>query len=153
MSGPVLPVHFAPSIADRVRPDFCWWADAIRNWHYHGDPDRIFGRNAFNHPNGYTPTWAQHMHVVPSPGLPDHWKWENARSPYQRTSDRLMIYSIDTEHPLKYGVLLLALLGDPGGHDRLIKGAAAQERREIWEDLAYAHQKNGDLPEGTITEI
>lgn len=64
-----------------------------------------------------------------------------------------MIYSIDTEHPLKYGVLLLALLGDPGGHDRLIKGAAAQERREIWEDLAYAHQKNGDLPEGTITEI
>ena len=152
MSGPRLPVHFSPVIAARIRPDFWWWADAIRSWHYQGDPDRIFGRDVGNHPDGYTATWARHMHMVPSPDQPGHAKWENARSTIQRTSDRLLVYSMDPVHPLKYGVLLLALLGDPGGHDRLVKGATAQERRELWEDLAYAHQTDGDMPDGTITE-
>jgi hypothetical protein len=59
---------------------------------------------------------------------------------------------MDKEHPLKYGVLLLALLGDPGGHAKLINGAEAQEKRQLWENLAFAHQRDGDLPVGTIAE-
>lgn len=147
-----LTVHFAPSIAQRLQPHLEWWADAIRSWQSSGDPDQIFGRDAYNHPNGYSATWARHMHVVPSPHLPGLEKWEKTRNPYYRTSDRLLIYSMDEQRPLKYGILLLALLGDPGGHDKLIRGAEAQEKRELWEDLAYAHQKDGDLPEGSVTE-
>lgn len=151
MSQPHLPVHFAPSVAARLQPYLPWWAETIRDWHFQGDPDAMFGRDAYNHPNGYTPTWARHMHVVPSPSQPGTHKWEAARTPHHRTSDRLLVYSMDKEHPLRYGVLLLALLGDPGGHAKLIKGAQAQEMRELWDDLAYAHQTDGDLPEGTIT--
>lgn len=88
------------------------------------------------------------MHVVPSPGIQGLNKWESAKRKYDRTSDRLLIYSMSVE----YGVLLLALLGDPNGHDKLTKGAAAQERRQTWENLAHAHQKDGDLPEGTISD-
>lgn len=152
MTGPVLPVHFAPDIAARLRPDLFWWAETVRDWQLKGDPDRMFGRDVYNHPNGYSQTWARHVHVAPSPHIEGHEKWEKTHSAFNRTSDRLMIYSMDEDQPFKYGVLLLALLGDPGGHDKLIKGAAAQERRELWEDLAYAHQKDGDMPTGTVTE-
>ncbi len=152
MNSPVLAVHFAPTIAARLSPYLPWWAQAVRDWQLNGDPDRLFGRDVYNHPNGYSQTWAKHVHVVPSPHLAGHEKWENASSAFNRTSDRLMIYSVSEEHPFKYGVLLLALLGDPGGHDKLIKGAAAQENRQLWEDLAYAHQSSGDMPTGTVTE-
>ena len=66
------------------------------------------------------------MDVVPSPDQSGHAKWENARATMQRTSDRLLVYSINPEHPLKYGVLMLAVLGDPGGHDRIQRGLASQ---------------------------
>lgn len=147
-----LEVHFAPSVSKRLEPHLHWWAEAIRGWHFDGDPDAMFGRDVYNHPNGYTATWARHMHVTPSPGQPGMAKWEGTQNPFHRTSDRILVYSLDKEYPLRYGVLLLALLGDPGGHERLIKGAQAQEMRELWDDLAYAHQIDGDLPEGTVSE-
>lgn len=152
MSGPLLPIHFSPGIATRLEPHLPWWANAVRDWHCHGDPDAIFGRDVCNHPDGYTATWARHTHVVPSSQGFERERWEKASTSYRRTSDRLLVYSMDSEYPFKYEVLLLALLGDPGGHARLIKGAQAQEARAIWDNLAYAHQTSGDLPNGTTTE-
>lgn len=63
-----------------------------------------------------------------------------------------MVYSFNEAKPFEYGILLLAMLGDPGGHNKLIRGAAAQERRQLWENFAYAHQREGDLPADTETD-
>lgn len=46
-------------------------------------------------------------------------------------------------------MLMLALLGDPGGHDKLIKGVAAAQRRNDYERFAFTHQHTGELPPGT----
>ena len=152
MTSPVLRVHFAPQIAVRLKPELPWWAATVRDWQLNGDPDRMFGRDVYNSTNGYSQTWAKHVHVIPSSGQEGYEKWERNSIARNRTSDRLMIYSLSEAKPFEYGILLLALLGDPGGHDRLIRGAAAQERRQLWEDLAYAHQSSGDLPSGTETD-
>lgn len=158
MSEPEIKVHFAPAIAAKLANDeFVGWADAIRRWHYEGDPDfgdpdRVFGCIAYNSANGYSPTWARHMHIAPSDAQALE-RWDRTPRAYLRQSDRLLVLSMNEENPVKYGVLLLALLGDPGGHDLLIKGAAAQERRETWEGLAEAHQVKGTVPEGTVTGI
>lgn len=76
-------------------------------------------------------------------------RWDNQRNPYNRTSDRLLVYSMDQENPIEYGILLLSFLV-PNGHELLIKGASALQRRSDWEDIAYTHQTNGNVPPGTV---
>lgn len=77
--------------------------------------------------------------------------WQTTSNAYYRTSDRLIVYSMAKDYPVKYGLLLLAFL-DPKGHNLLTKGPNASERRENWENIAYTHQASGNMPDGTTTE-
>jgi hypothetical protein len=52
---------------------------------------------------------------------------------------------MEQEHPIQYGILLLAFF-IPNGHDRLTKGVNAAQRRADWEDIAYTHQQTGQMP-------
>lgn len=148
-----LDVHFSPTIVARVGDDTALWADALRDWFHRNDPDRIFGRDSPNSRTG-TFTWSRHLHVVPSlevAGKAALLKWEQTGNPFHRTSDRLLIYSLSQDAPLVHGLFLIALLGDPGGHQRAFDGATAAGLRELWEDLAYSHQMAGALPSGALT--
>jgi len=143
-------VHFSPEIIAKVGlADTSGWANAIRDWHHHDDPTRNFGRNVSNS-SGTGNTWAWHMHMAPE-SEEDQQRWDRARTPYHRTSDRLLVYSMDQERPVQYGILLLAFL-TPNGHDLLTKGVNAAQRRSDWEDIAYTHQTNGAMPPGTVSE-
>lgn len=130
--------------------DPAYWAEAVRNWHHRRDPQWNFGRDVPNSP-GSAQTYARHMHYVPDDTDADALaKWDKEREPYRRTSDRLVIYSMDKTDPLKYGFLMLAFL-QPDGHAQLQKGPSAAERREIWENIAYTHQVSGNMPDGTFS--
>lgn len=74
--------------------------------------------------------------------------WDRAQKVYDRTSDRLLVYSMDQDLPTRYGILLLAFL-TPNGHQLLTQGPSASQRREDWENIAYSHQINGFMPPGT----
>lgn len=144
-------VHFSPSIIQKVgTTDTFGWASAIRSWHHNGDPDKNFGRNVPNSA-GVENTWAWHVHMAPDV-QEEQAQWDRIRDSYRRTSDRLLVYSMDSEMPTRYGILLLAFL-TPNGHDLLTYGANAAQRRADWEDIAYTHQMTGNLPPGSITEI
>lgn len=143
-------VHFSPEIIARIgKTDTDGWASAIRDWHHLGDPDKNFGRNVSNSP-GVANTWAWHLHMSPEAEM-DLGRWDRQENIYYRTSDRLLVYSMDQDIPMRYGVLLLAFL-TPNGHDLLTKGPNAAQRRDDWENIAYTHQQIGQMPEGTITE-
>ncbi len=143
-------VHFSPAIIQRIgAADTAGWSSAIRDWHHLGDPEKNFGRNVSNG-IGVENTWAWHVHMAPE-SQEDLERWDRAQNPYRRTSDRLLIYSMDQERPMRYGILLLAFLV-PNGHDLLTKGQSAAQRRQDWEDIAYTHQISGSMPPGTITE-
>lgn len=77
--------------------------------------------------------------------------WESAKRTIDRTSNRLLIYSMDKDQPQRYGILLLAFLA-PEGHKMLTQGVNALVRHQLWEDIAYTHQMSGKMPTGTITE-
>lgn len=143
-------VHFSPGIISKIGTGQTrGWADALRDWHHNNDPDRNFGRNVANS-RCAEHTWAWHLHMSPKSEA-DLWKWDIANSAYNRTSDRLLVYSMDKEKPMRFGLLLLAFLA-PDGHYRLINGPSAAQRREDWENIAYTHQMSGNMPDGTITE-
>jgi len=140
VSAPRIKIHFSQSIVKRIgTQDLQEWGDVLRAWHHDRDPDRIFGRDSPNSKDG-TPTWANHLHMVPSTNPAEEATWLATSRAFDRTSDRLIIYSLDKAAPLKYGMYLLDLLGDPGAHAKAFTGAQAQERREIWEDIAWNHQ-------------
>lgn len=151
MSAPQIEVHFSPDMLRNVgESNTSDWVKALRDWHHKGDPDCVFGRNVSNS-RGVELTWAWHLHVVPDEDSPEELrKWDLARKSYDRTSDRLIIYSMEKNNPMKYGMLLLAFL-DPKGHDRLTKGPNAAVQREAWEIIAYTHQISGNMPCGTKT--
>lgn len=87
-----------------------------------------------------------------SPDTPaEQIRWDRIQDAYRRTSDRLLVYSMDSEMPTRYGILLLAFLM-PNGHDLLTYGVNAAQRRADWEDIAYTHQMTGNLPPGSISE-
>ena len=131
--------------------DTAQWAAAVRDWHHNGDPDLYFGRNVSNSA-GVGHTWAWHMHYAPEPSSIEATKvWNWARDEYYRTSNRLVVYSMDKENPMKFGFLMLAFL-QPDGHEQLQAGPSAAARRENWENIAYTHQMTGNIPDGTISE-
>lgn len=143
---PQITVHFSSAIINRIGTgQLADWGNAMRAWFHEGDPDRVFGRDAPNSPQG-TFSFAYHLHMVPSDEALVQ-KWELIANPHYRTSDRFIIYSLDRSAPLKYGMYLLDMLGDPGAHQLAFTGPEAQERRELWEDLAWGHQMgNFDAP-------
>jgi hypothetical protein len=143
-------VHFSPDLIAKIgTADTQGWASATRDWHYHGDPDLNFGRNVSNS-SGLENTWAWHMHMAPD-AENELKRWDRKKNAYHRTSDRLIVYSMEQKNPIPYGILLLAFL-TPNGHDLLTKGVNAAQRRADWEDIAYTHQLTGQMPPGTITE-
>jgi hypothetical protein len=150
VTGQRIKIHFAQSIVARIgTQDLLEWGDVLRAWHHDGDPDRIFGRDSPNSRDG-TPTWAHHLHMVPSTNDAAEAVWLGKSRAFDRTSDRFIIYSLDAAAPLKYGMYLLDLLGDPGAHAKAFTGAQAQERREIWEDIAWNHQMGVYTPAHTV---
>lgn len=143
-------VHFAPALITKIEPSSAPnWASAIRDWHHLDDPEKNFGRNVSNAAQGQPNTWAWHVHMAPVEPK-EIEKWDNAKNAFNRTSDRLLVYSLDQEMPERYGILLLAFL-TPNGHDLLIKGPNAAQRREDWENIAYTHQFAGNLPPGSFS--
>lgn len=142
-------VHFSPAIIKGIgAASTAEWSSAIRDWHHLGDPDKSFGRNVPNSP-GVEDTWAWHVHMAPEADA-DIDIWDGAKKTYDRTSNRLLVYSMDKELPTRYGILLLAFLA-PKGHELLTKGVNASQRREDWENIAYSHQMNGYMPPGTVS--
>lgn len=144
-------VHFSPTIIAKIgSSDTSGWTSAIRDWHHNDDPNKNFGRDVYNSP-GVAKTWARHVHMAPDTTA-EQIRWDRIQHAYRRTSDRLLVYSMDSEVPTRYGILLLAFL-TPNGHDLLTYGASAAQRRDDWEDIAYTHQMTGNLPPGSISEI
>ena len=145
-------VHFSPDLIAKIGTEVtAEWAAAIREWHHKGDPDWYFGRNVSNS-LGVENTWAWHLHYVPEATSTEAVKkWDRTSNSYYRTSNRLVVYSMDKKDPLKYGFLMLAFL-QPDGHEQLQFGPSAAERRQDWEDIAYTHQMTGNVPDGTISE-
>lgn len=154
MSTPKIGVHFSPEIIAKIGTgDTAGWADALRDWHHNGDQNFNFGRNVSNGKSSEH-TWAWHLHFAPDENTStkaELQRWQQTSNDYHRTSDRLIVYSMAKDQPIKYGILLLAFL-DPKGHDLLTSGPGAAERRENWENIAYTHQVSGNMPDGTITE-
>ena len=143
------PVHFAPSLIQKIETSSAPnWADALHDWHYLGDPEKNFGRDVSNARDS-TNTWAWHVHMAPEDQNAIE-KWDRINLAFRRTSDRLLVYSMDKQVPERYGILLLAFL-TPNGHDQLIRGASAAQRRSDWEDIAYTHQYTGNMPQGTFS--
>lgn len=149
-------IHFAPAVLQRIsrHPDqLKGWAGLIHDWYHNGDPDRIFGKNVSNHPLGLA-SYAWHMHMVPSEKDPDKGKivrWESAKEVRHRTSDRLLIYSLDRKAPYKYGFLFLDLVGDPGGHRICFEQPSSPALLQMWSNIGYTHQVGGVLPPGTYS--
>lgn len=150
ISQQLITVHFSPEIIKKIGTgDTKGWASAFRDWHHNGDPEKNFGRNVPNS-RGSENTWAWHLHMAPDEAK-DLALWDKAKKAYDRTSDRLIVYSLANDQPLTHGILLLAFLS-PKGHQLLTQGASALERQARWEDIAYTHQIRGTVPPGTITE-
>jgi hypothetical protein len=128
VNRPKIGVHFSPDLIAKIGTEVTAdWAAAIREWHHNGDPDWYFGRNVSNS-IGVGDTWAWHMHYAPENTSTEAVeKWNKERVPYRRTSDRLVIYSMDKKDPLKYGFLMLAFL-QPDGHKQLQFGPSASQR-------------------------
>lgn len=152
MTGQVITVRFSPEIIRRIgRADTQGWTDVIRSWHHGGDRNLNFGRNVPNS-GGSENTWAWHVHMAPDSNTAkeqEMQRWDEKERPYDRTSNRLLVYSMDQENPIKYGILLLSFLV-PNGHELLTKGPNASQRREDWENIAYTHQMTGNVPPGTV---
>ena len=145
----IISVHFSPEIIAKIgTADTHGWTSAIRDWHHNGDPIKNFGRNVPNS-RGVENTWAWHVHMAPETDA-EIDAWDGARKAYDRTSNRLLVYSMDQDLPTRYGILLLAFLA-PKGHELLTKGSSASQRREDWENIAYSHQISGFMPPGTVT--
>lgn len=145
MSSSKIGVHFAPHLVISIGKDnLPVWAASLRDWHHNGDPYYDFGRNVSN-AKGVGETYAWHLHLAPASEA-ELLKWEKKTESFHRTSDRIIVYSMSKEHPLKYGILLLEFL-DPNGHAKLKSGPSAE-----WERLAELHQRTGTLPIGSHTE-
>lgn len=147
-------VHYSPDVLRRIgksQDQLAGWTGIFRAWFHFGDPDLYFGRDVTNNPQGGF-AYARHLHMVPSDETPEvQDEWESHADAHYRTSDRLVIYSLDRQSPYKQGMLILDLVGDPGGHALCFTGAAAKGRLQHWENLAYSHQVGGNLPTGAYS--
>ncbi|WP_336695662.1 hypothetical protein [Delftia acidovorans] len=149
-------IHFSPVILGRIgssNDDLRGWVGAFHEWFYDQDPDWNFGRDVSNNPSGGS-AYAWHLHMAPSEKEPDKSKlarWLRTEEAYYRTSDRLVIYSLDKKHPHQHGMLILDLVGDPDGHKICFEQPSSPILLQKWEDLAYTHQVAGYLPNGSVT--
>lgn len=154
--SPKIAVHFSPGVLARIPPSsdqLRGWTGFFHDWLHNNDPDWVFGRDVSNHPSGRG-GYARHLHMMPSETEENQLltdKWFRTEKPYNRTSDRFIIYSLNKQAPRENGMLILALVGDPGAHKICFRRPDSRQRLQDWEDLAFSHQVHGLLPTGTIT--
>lgn len=159
-----LSVHVAPSVLRRFQAaDAVNWKLAVdqlvndvRVWKVLGTNGKIttvttlaFGRDRSNNRDDFAFTW--HAHLEPSTKN-DRKEWAaiaaTGATAFDRTSDRLMVYSLAEDSP-KYGCLILGIFGDPGGHR--IFDPSYDKIRPKWEIASEKHQKDGLLPVDTVS--
>jgi hypothetical protein len=153
----VLRVHFDPQLARKIGSleDLQELAALVREWKVIDDLGRIatqdhwfFGRDKPNRPvSGNTVSFAFHVHLQPvDPVARAAWdeQADDERStPYERTSDRVAVYSLKHADP-SAGLLLLDIVGDPGGHDIFDRENPVYARLlRVWDRVADRHQDVG----------
>jgi hypothetical protein len=153
----VLRVHVDPELAKKIGSleDLQELAALVREWKVVDDLGRIatqdhwfFGRDKPNRPvSGNAVSFAFHVHLQPfEPVARAAWdqQADDERStPYERTSDRVAVYSLKHAEP-SAGLLLLDIVGDPGGHDIFDRGNRVYARLlRVWDRVADRHQDVG----------
>jgi hypothetical protein len=162
-----LSVHFDPELARKIgsRADLQELASLIREWKVIDAQGRIatqdhwfFGRDKPNRPvSGNKVSFAFHVHLRPFDPV-DLAAWyqqaeDEHATPYGRTSDRLAVYSLKHADPAA-GLLLLDIVGDPGGHAIFDRDHPVYARLlRAWDRAAYRHQDTGlgALPTEIVT--
>lgn len=152
-----LSVHFDPDLAKKIGSleDLQEIASLIREWKVIDDFGRIatqdhwfFGRDKPNHPvSGNAFSFAFHVHLRPfDPADREVWDQradDERLTPYERTSDRLAVYSLKHADP-SAGLLLLDIVGDPGGHAIFNREDPVYARLlRAWDRAADRHQDVG----------
>lgn len=162
-----LSVHFDPDLAKKIGSleDLQEIASLIREWKVIDDRGQIatqdhwfFGRDKPNNPvRGNAISFAFHAHLRPfDPAASTLWDQQAADerlTPYERTSDRLAVYSLKHAEP-SAGLLLLDIVGDPGGHAIFNREDPVYARLlRAWDRAADRHQDVGlsALPIDVIT--
>ena len=163
----VLRVHFDPDLADKIGSleDLQELAALIREWKVIDERGQIatqdhwfFGRDKPNNPvRGNTASSVFHVHLRPfDPAACEVWDMQaddERLTPYERTSDRLAVYSLKHAEP-SAGLLLLDIVGDPGGHAIFNRDDPVYARLlRAWDRAAYRHQDVGlgALPIDVVT--
>ena len=102
-------------------------------------------------------SFAFHVHLQPfDPVARVAWNQQaddERSTPYERTSDRVAVYSLKHAEP-SAGLLLLDIVGDPGGHDIFDRGNPVYARLlRDWDRVADRHQDVGlgALPIDVVT--
>lgn len=163
----MLSVHVDPALAKKIGSleDLQEIASLIREWKVIDNPGRIatqdhwfFGRDKPNNAvRDNAVSFASHVHLRPfDPVACAAWdrQADDARlTPYERTSDRLAVYSLKHAEP-SAGLLLLDIVGDPGGHAIFNRADPVYARLlRAWDRAADRHQDVGlrALPIDVVT--
>ena len=153
----VLRAHFDPELAEKIGSleELQELAALVREWKVIDDLGRIatqdhwfFGRDKPNRPvSGNMVSFAFHVHLRPF-DLVARATWDQQAdnehsTPYERTSDRVAIYSLKHAEPFA-GLLMLDIVGDPGGHDICYRENPVYARLlRNWDRVADRHQDVG----------
>ncbi|RZA30485.1 MAG: hypothetical protein EOP02_01390 [Proteobacteria bacterium] len=160
-------MHVVPELARKIdsSEDLQEIATLIREWKIIDNLGRIatqdhwfFGRDKLNNPvSGRTASFAFHVHLRPFDPVAcatwDQQADDERLTSYARTSDRLAVYSLKHAEP-SAGILLLDIVGDPGGHAIFNREDPVYTRLlRAWDRAAYRHQDVGlgALPAGVLT--
>lgn len=160
-------MHFNPELAKKIGSleDLQEITSLIREWKVIDDLGQIathdhwfFGRDKPNRPvSGKVVSFAFHVHLQPSDPV-EQFAWDQKANdehltPYERTSDRVAVYSLKHAEP-SAGLLLLDIVGDPGGHDIFDRENPVYTRLlRDWDRAADRHQDVGlgALPIDVVT--
>lgn len=116
----------------------------------------FFGRDKPNRPiRGHLVSYALHVHLQPMDPVAqtawDAFADDPNVTPYQRTSDRIAVYSLKDSEP-SAGLLLFDIVNDPGGHGIFDPTNIANARLlRSWDRAAKRHQDAGALPPSVVT--
>lgn len=161
----LLRVHFNPDLVEKIGSleDLEEIASLLREWKVIDLNGQIatqdhwfFGRDKPNNPvRGQASSYAFHVHLQPL-GTSAERAWEQSLddprlTPYDRTSDRIAVYSVKHSAPFA-GLLLFDIVDDPGGHaifDR--SNALYANLLKTWDRAADRHQDVGIVPKGFVT--
>lgn len=167
-ASPRLQVHFAQPLASELTPETIeTLTQYIQDWKPAETSHWFFGRDVRNKKTAAHPdplVW--HAHLYPEVDEERAREWDDAwdaaiavqkkgrsRSygrtnnqlgprPYERTSNHLMYYSMNVEHPHQHGLLVIEIVAEPDGHKPLYSSALL----DFYEKIAFNHQVLGKIP-------